>query len=262
VPKRITSRQNEVVARYRAVANGDDPALMLLDGEHLVADAVASRIPLRHVLVSAESAGAGTHAILLERLNRTGVEVAIASAPVMAAASVVRSPSAIVALADRPGPADVFVTRSPLVLIACDIQDPGNLGAMVRVAEAAGASGVIATGRGADPYGWKALRGSMGSALRLPISVCPDIDTAIREARRRQCRIIATVPRGGRSLFDVDFTGAVALLIGGEGRGLPLSAIEGAQQRVTIPMEPPVESLNAAVTAALITYEARRQRTR
>jgi TrmH family RNA methyltransferase len=180
----------------------------------------------------------------------------------MAAASAVRSPSAIVALADRPNTADVFLTRSPLVLIACDVQDPGNLGAIVRVAEAAGASGVIAAGRGADPYGWKALRGSMGSALRLPISVCPDIDAAIGEAQQHQCRVIATVPRGGRGLFDVDLTGAVAVLIGGEGRGLPQSAIQGAQQRVTIPMEPPVESLNAAVTAALIAYEARRQRTR
>ena len=86
--------------------------------------------------------------------------------------------------------------------------------------------------------------------------------TAVADARRHGCRIVATVPRGGRSLFDVDLTGPVAVLIGGEGAGLPPALVDAADERVTIPMQAPVESLNAAVTAALIVYEARRQRAR
>ena len=96
----------------------------------------------------------------------------------------------------------MFAGHRPLVLIACDVQDPGNLGAIVRVAEAAGATGLIAAGACADPFGWKALRGSMGSALRLPIAIARHVEEAVAEARRHGCRVVATVPRGGRSLFD------------------------------------------------------------
>jgi TrmH family RNA methyltransferase len=258
--RRISSRQNDSVARYRRAARGDEPALMLLDGEHLVAEAASASIAIRHVLVSSEAAELPAHRGLLESLERAGVEVAIATAPVIAAASPVRSPSPIVALADRPAPADVFRGGSPLVVLAADVQDPGNLGAIVRVAEAAGASGVIVAGRSADPYGWKALRGSMGSALRLPLAVCPTVEAATAAARAHRCRIVATVPRAGRSLFDADLSGAVAVLIGGEGPGLPAAIVTAADERVTVPMRPPVESLNAAVTTALVAYEAMRQR--
>jgi TrmH family RNA methyltransferase len=257
--RRISSRQNDRIARYRRVARGDEPALMLLDGEHLVAEAAAAPITIRHVLVSSEAAELPAHHGLLDRLDQAGVEIAIATAPVIAAASPVRSPSPIVALADRPAAADVFRLAPPLVVIAADVQDPGNLGAILRVAEAGGASGVIAAGRSADPFGWKALRGSMGSALRLPIAAA-DVDSVVAESRRRNCRVVATSPRGGRSIFDADLGGPLAVLIGGEGAGLPRPLVDTADEHVTIPMEPPVESLNAAVTAALILYEVRRRR--
>jgi TrmH family RNA methyltransferase len=182
----------------------------------------------------------------------------------MRAISPVRSPSPIVALADRPeDDATRVYRRSPaLVVIAVDVQDPGNLGAIVRVAEAGGATSFVAAGASADPFGWKALRGSMGSALRLPIISKSEPAAAVEEARRHGCRIIATVPRDGRSLFDVDFKRPVAVLIGGEGPGLAAPLTTGADEQVTIPMQSPVESLNAAVTAALVVYEARRQRIR
>jgi len=258
--RRISSRHNDSVARYRRAARGDEPTLVLLDGEHLVLEAAAASIAIRHVLVSSEAAALPAHRGLLERLDRAGVEIAIATAPVVAAASPVRSPSPIVALADRPSPADVFRAAPPLVVIAGDVQDPGNLGAIVRVAEAAGVSGVIAAGRSADPFGWKALRGSMGSALRLPLAVCPTVDAAAAAARAHGCRIVATVPRAGTPLFDANLTGPLAIFIGGEGPGLPAAMVTAADERVTVPMQPPVESLNTAVTAALVAYEAMRQR--
>src|SRR5207237_3974888 len=112
------------------------------------------------------------------------------------------SPSPVVATAEKPlSTAErIYAMTPPFVLIAVDVQDPGNVGAMIRVAEAGGATGVVAAGASADPFGWKALRGSMGSALRLPVAVRPDADQAIVQARRQGCVIVATVPRGGRSL--------------------------------------------------------------
>jgi TrmH family RNA methyltransferase len=259
--ERITSRQNSIVAQYRAAARGDAADLLLLDGAHLVNDALTAQIPLQHLMVAAESTESPDIEPLLTLAVAQHTTVAAASAKVMEAASPVRSSSPIIALANRKQLAsDVYSATRPLVLIACDVQDPGNLGAIVRVAEAAGATGLIAAGQCADPHSWKALRGSMGSALRLPIAIRDTAEEAAAEARRHRCRVVATLPRGGTPLSTSDLRAPVAILIGGEGHGLPTALVEAADVRVTIPMQAPVESLNAAVTAALVAYEARRQR--
>src|SRR5436190_11106408 len=248
--KRITSRQNAIVARFRAVARGDEPGL-LLDGPHLVAEALSARAPIVQMVVTADGLERAEVRALVEQAEQRGSEVASVSPAVMAAVSAVRSSSAIVAIAERPRlNAERLYAGTPLVIVACDVQDPGNLGAMLRVAEAAGATGAIAAGSGADPFGPKALRGSMGSALRLPILVA-SVEQAISRSKQHGCRVLATVPHGGRSMFEVDMAGPTAILIGGEGAGLAPSVVGAADDRLTIPMQPPVESLNAAVTAAL-----------
>jgi TrmH family RNA methyltransferase len=99
----------------------------------------------------------------------------------------------------------------------------------------------------------------MGSSLRLPVATTT-ADAALAEARRRGCSVVAAVPRDGRPLYDVDFKGRLVILIGGEGQGLMPTVADAADERITIPMQAPVESLNTAVAAALIVYEARRQR--
>jgi TrmH family RNA methyltransferase len=259
--QRITSRQNAVVTEFRDAAHSGGDTL-LLDGAHLVNEAIAAGLHLRRVIVAADALDIPEIARLIDRLDPRSVDLFAGNASVLDAVSPVRSSSRIVALAARPTRSGtLFDGRSSVVVVACDIQDPGNLGAIVRVAEGAGASGIVAAGPGADPFGWKALRGSMGSALRLPIVTASDVDDAIDEARRHRARVVATVPRDGVPLFDAQLIGRLALLIGGEGAGLPPQAVAAADLRVTIPMEPPVESLNAAVAAAVLLYEARRQRT-
>jgi RNA methyltransferase, TrmH family len=260
----ITSRQNPIVARFRAAARGESADLLLLDGVHLLAEALGAGIRVREAAVTGDAALTDVRpevAELADRLRTHDVPVATVSAAVMEALSPVRSASPVVALADRPLAAGRRVYReTPLVIIAIDVQDPGNVGAILRVAEAGGASGVVCAGACADPFGWKALRGSMGSALRLPVLVHRDVREAIDDARRHGCRIVATSPRSGHPLFESDLRGPIAVLVGGEGPGLAPSQIEAADERVMIPMQPPVESLNTAVSAALIVYEAYRQR--
>jgi TrmH family RNA methyltransferase len=258
----IASRQNPIVARYRAAAHGDTAAVMLLDGVHLVSDALDAGVGLREAAVTAAADENDDVQTLVKSLSRARVNVVTVTTAVMNALSPVRSSSAIVALADRP-PADavaVFARAPAMAVIAVDVQDPGNLGAIIRVAEAGGAAGVIVSGVSADPFGWKALRGSMGSTLRLPVAQVSSAADAIAMARKVGYHIVATVPRGGRSPFDVNLARSAAVLIGGEGPGLSAALIEAADERVTIPMEGSVESLNSAVAAALIVYEGRRQR--
>jgi TrmH family RNA methyltransferase len=258
--RHVTSRLNPVVARYRAAARGDDRRAILLDGPHLVADALASPIVVREALASTDALGRPEIRALVDRLEALRVPVQSATSAVIAAASPVRSSSGIVALADRPEAAEAAFGPPALVVIAWQVQDPGNLGALARVAEAGGATGLLVAGASADAFGWKALRGSMGSLLRLPVIVRHRGEEAIADARAHRCRIVAAVPRGGDPLFDSDMRGPTAILIGGEGAGLPGDVLEQADQRVTIPMQPPVESLNTAVAAALVVYEALRQR--
>jgi TrmH family RNA methyltransferase len=276
----VASRRHPLVEtcrRLRRHREAGDPRV-LLDGIHLVAEALESGRTIVAAAISSQLAGrdADTRAIG-RRLDACGVHVVEVPDALMTAMSPVRSPSGIVAIAERPADSldRVFGLAAgaggrkaardagggtPLVLIAVGVQDPGNLGALIRSAHAGGATGVAATGPGADPFGWKALRGSMGSGLALPVAVEPDTGLVVGTARERQVRLLAAAPRGGDEYFEVDLTGPTAVLLGSEGGGLAREVERAADARIRIPMRPPVDSLNVAVSAGLIVYEALRQR--
>jgi RNA methyltransferase, TrmH family len=256
---RITSRQNPVVKEFRDAARGGDEVI-LLDGEHLVEEALASGIQLR-LVAAAEHV---SRSAVVRQAERAGVRIVLVTDAVLAAISPVHSPSGMVALASRPDGSleEVFTRRPQLVLMLHDVQDPGNVGAIARAAEACGATGLVCSEGTADPFGWKALRGAMGSTLRLPTAARQSLPDAAAHARAAGLRILATTARGGVPLPDCDLRRPAAVILGGEGSGLPASLIEAADARITIPMQPRVESLNVAVAAALVVYEASRQRAR
>jgi len=256
----IASRQNPLVRRFRAAAeaHGQD---LLLDGAHLIEEAMAASVPIEVVVVADGANGPFTQ--LAHRAEISGARVLAVTPSVLNAMSPVRQPSGIVAIALRKerSLAEALAGAPQMVLILDEVQDPGNVGAIVRAAEACGATGVI-TGPGtADPMGWKALRGSMGSIFRLPVAVRQNLGDAVRAARASGIEILAAVPRDGVLLPQCDLRHPVAVLLGAEGSGLPDSLVALAGTRLTIPMRPPVESLNVATAAALIAYEAQRQRT-
>ena len=258
--ERISSRQNPRVTQFRDVAHGRVPDAMLLDGEHLIEEALVSGVPI-DVAAFGERLGNGP---LADRLRREGVTVVLVTDAVLSAISPVQAPSGVVGIARRPVTTleGVFATKPPLVAVLHDVQDPGNVGAVVRAAEGCGATGVVCSERTADPFGWKALRGAMGSTFRLPVAAGRTLDEAIAQARASGLRVFATTARGGTSLPECDLRGPAAVIFGGEGAGLPAALIEAADARLTIPMQAPVESLNVAIAAALVLYEAARQRHR
>jgi RNA methyltransferase, TrmH family len=115
-------------------------------------------------------------------------------------------------------------------------------------------------GESANPFSWKAVRGSMGSVLRLPVARAMSVDAIMQDIRKTKTKAIAAVPRDGWDPDAVDWSGRIALLLGGEGPGLDARVIAGSDERVSVPMEAPVESLNVATSAAIIIYAARRAR--
>lgn len=261
----ISSRQNPIVAAFRMLADEPDPTgtRLLLDGAHLVNDARSSGLRFETVAVAASRLTSQTEeGLLAQRLEREGIDVVEASDAVFDALSPVRSPSGIVAIAGRRSvsAADICAQPDGFILAAVDVQEPGNVGALIRVAEAGGMTGALVCGVSASPFSWKALRGSMGSVLRLPIAAGLTAHQAFTLMRKSGVRTIAAVPRGGQDPDAVDWRGKVGLLLGGEGPGLTDEAIALSDARVTIPMAGGVESLNVAAAGAILVYAARRQR--
>jgi TrmH family RNA methyltransferase len=261
----VSSRHNPVVGVYRTLARerglDDQEPRLLLDGLHLLTEARAAGLAIESAAFAHRLLDTVEGQSLARSLAETGATVLAVSGSVLAAMSPVRTPSGVVAIASRPrSSVDFVLERAPqLVVLAADVQDAGNIGAVVRAAEAAGGTGLVACGTSADPFGWKALRGSMGSAFRLPIAR-GDLDAAIVACRTAGLQLLAAVPHGGRTPFDLDLRLPCALILGGEGHGLPDDVVARADTRVSIPMRAPVESLNVAVAAAVFVYEAYRQR--
>jgi TrmH family RNA methyltransferase len=260
--KRISSRQNPLVRAFRELgANPDSSGVrLLLDGAHLVREAAAS-LELEVVAVSAAKLHTQSEeGVLALTLERQGIDVLSVNPKVFGVMSRVKTPSGIVAIARRkPVPAAAICQHAEaFILVAVDVQDPGNLGSLLRVAEAAGGTGALVCGASATPFSSKALRGSMGSAFRLPVAGGLSIDAAVHCLKTFGVRTIGAIARGGEALERVSWSGRIALVLGGEGSGLADNTVAQCDTRVTIPMVPPVESLNVAVAGAILMYSARR----
>jgi len=256
--ERISSRQNAIVKRFRALhaARADDT--VLLDGAHLLEEALSAGLPIE-IAAFAEPLASGS---LATELARAGTRTVVVAPRVLSAISPVRQPSGVVSIARlRAASLDAALGGNPpLTVILHEVQDPGNVGAVIRVAEACGATGVITTPGTADPFGWKSLRGSMGSAFRVPIATKQPMTGVAAALASRGLPILASVPRDGTPLRRADLTGPAAILLGGEGAGLPPDLLARSAARLSIPMREPVDSLNVSIAASLILYEAARQR--
>ena len=265
--KTITSRHNPIVSRFRSLADAPDPAgtHLLLDGAHLVRDALRSELFFDVVAVAASKLQSDSEeARLAKALAAQGVDVIEASDEVFDALSPVRTPSGIAAIVDRRASdaAAMCARDDAFLLVAIDVQEPGNVGAVLRSAEAGGVTGAFVCGASAHPFSWKAIRGSMGSALRLPIVPAANTDAVLACLKDAGTRLVATIPRGGEDPDTMDWRGKVAIVLGGEGPGLPMGVLAQCDASVSIPMAKNVESLNVAVAAAILVYAARRSRTR
>jgi TrmH family RNA methyltransferase len=285
--ERVTSRQNAVVKRFRDLArapraaapvargtpcHGGDAGEILLDGEHLVQEALACDVPVELAAFSDRQASSVASPLwrLATDVRTQGGRAILVSDQVLAAISPVQHPSGVVAIA-RARATDMRAVFSaltstgpqlPLAVVLAGLQDPGNVGAIVRAAAAFGAAGVVAVEGSANPFGWKALRGAMGGTFRLPVAARGTAADAVAAAINHGVRIVAAAPRGGTPLPHVDFRQPTAIVLGGEGGGIPDAIAAAAQELVSIPMRAPVESLNVAVAAALLLYEASRQHER
>ncbi|MCR4618679.1 MAG: RNA methyltransferase [Lachnospiraceae bacterium] len=150
--------------------------------------------------------------------------------------------------------------KAPLILLLENIQDPGNLGTILRVGEAAGVTGIVMSRGCVDIYNPKVIRSTMGSVYRMKFTVCDDILEAVKRIKEKGIITYAAHLHGSLGFTEYDYTKPTCFFIGNEGNGLSEEITAMADKRLLIPMEGSVESLNAGIAAAVLSYEAHRQR--
>lgn len=258
----ITSRQNSKLKTMRRLLRCKG-AGALLEGPHLVSEALAAGIALDPVLVTPQFAASAEGRELLARLPHPAEPVEPELLEALADAD---SPRGIVAAAGlrHARLEELPVTRDGVYLYVDRLQDPGNLGALARTAEAAGCAGLALSPGTVDPYHPRAMRASAGSLLRLPAAVGIEPDALSHHLSRHLAPLsptwLALEAHGGEDLYTAPLDGTLILALGAEGPGLSPDVAARAGRRLTIPLAPPVESLNATVAAALVLFEIRRRR--
>ena len=263
----VLARTHSIVRRIRELRRSrerrDDEGVLVAEGYHLAEEALSCNAAIEMAIVSSAIDDSEQGARIGQRITAAGIAVHETSDAVLESLQDARSPQPVLlvirrsetdlaaTLAARPGPALVAVTHG--------LQDPGNLGSILRTADAAGATALIACGEGVDLYHPRTVRATMGSIFRLPVATARP-DEVVDALHTAKIDSIGATPRAESDHLGVDLTRPVAVWIGREGGGLPddvLSSLDGA---VRIPMSSGVESVSAPAAATILLFEARRQR--
>jgi TrmH family RNA methyltransferase len=258
----VTSRSNARVKQLRAAFNGQARlagGLVAIEGEHLLEEAVKSQQALKTVFVSERRE--------VPAFVPRGIEVVRLANDVFQSCVETQTPQGVAALLvprvssveEMLGPG---LTGAPLILIAVGLQDPGNLGTLIRSAEAFGATGVLTTLGTVSAWNQKALRASAGSVFRMPVTAATS--EAMERLEQSGVQLIAALKENASEVdsseLEDTLRGPVALLIGNEGAGLSEDWVRMADRPVTIPCPGFVESLNAAVAGSILLWEVSRRR--
>ena len=258
--RQVSSKENVLVKELRhsfTQAALTEDGYCAIEGVRLLEEALRSGLRVKAVFFSQSAQ---------ERANRllpqisTHAEALLLPDAVFRSAVATETPQGVAALVKLKSFAFAeLLGNNPLVLGAAGVQDPGNLGTIIRSAEAMGASGVLTMEGTVHAINPKVIRASAGSLFRLPV-LKMDSAEAVRMLRDQGARILATSSHKGIPLDETDLTEACAIFVGSEGAGISKELIAEADEVIAIPHSERVESLNAGVAASIILYEAARQR--
>ena len=261
---KITSRDNSLLRQARAVRDGKVDELIYIEGLRLSVEALRSKLNIEAVIVSEQLASKEKAAAAIDELTKASSRIASVSEKLLESISYTKTPQGIVVLAQRPESSEERLAQSlpknPLLVVLHQINNPVNVGAILRTAEAAGASGIITTKNTSDPFSPKSLRGAMGSAFRLAVWREAGFVDVIKWCRERSISLVGTTAQAKVKHSEWDWTGAAALVLGPESIGLSEEELKATDQTVSIPMHGEVESLNVSVAAGILLFEAARQR--
>ncbi len=231
-----------------------------MEGGRLLGAALDAGAVVDSVYVAPGAADGAAMAPLLERALAGGSRLFELAPGVLERVADTVTPQPVLTVVRIPAADRSALDGATFVVVCVDVRDPGNAGAVIRAADAAGADVVVCCEGTADPYGPKAVRASAGSVLHLPIVRGGQPGEVLADLGRRGMRRMAAVARGGAAPPDLDLLSPLALVLGKVARGLPVSIAAQVDERVTIPMAGRAESLNVSLAAAVLCFEVRRQR--
>ncbi len=257
----ITSIQNPKVKKIVQLINKSKTrkkeGLFVVEGKKMVSEIPADQIS--EVLIS--ETFLAKEETYIQEMKAKGIAFEMVSDSIIKHLTDAVTPQGIIGLSKMmPVTFDKLMAENPLIIILENIQDPGNLGTIIRTADAAGASGVILSTGCVDLYNPKVVRSTMGSLFRVPILRDRDLANDIAYMQSQGIRILATHLQGSQNIYNCDLTGGLGILVGNEGNGLTDATTALADGRVLIPMIGHSESLNAGVATSIMVYEALRQR--
>jgi len=257
----VNSRQNSAVKDLRKAFHSGAPTedgYSAVEGVHLLEEAIRSGLRIKTVFFS--EAAEERAKKLLPQLG-AHVETLLLPDDVFASAVLTDAPQGVAALVKLKTfkLEELLRAEAPLLLGVAGLQDPGNLGTILRSAEAFGASGVLIGERTVSPRNPKVIRGSSGSVFRLPV-VKVEWASAVGALKAKGVKIWATSSHKGERLHDVDLTGPSIVIVGGEGAGVTRELLAAVDGTLMIEHSAKVESLNAGIAASIVVYEANRQR--
>lgn len=249
----ITSLQNDKVKRWRSLNRGRadrlSHGLFLAEGEHMAVEALNEA---RAEALLIQSDAADRFALLIEKAHE--IPVYLLPAHVLASIADAKAPQGVIAVCRTPDNAALDALR-PRIVALDGVQDPGNVGTILRTMDAAAFTGLLLSDACADPFGAKALRATMGGVFRVPIRVTKTLTDDLAALRNNGFELIAGDLRG-ESFFDHPaFSKKTCLIVGNEGAGISPAVLTLANRRVRLPMPGRAESLNAAVAAGIMIYE-------
>lgn len=255
----LTSLQNPLVKQMRKLHRSKErqtQQVFLLEGTHLLEEACLAHCEL--VVVCCTPEWQAQHPQLWQQASQQAQRAEIVSEAVLEAIATTVNPDGVVATAKRFS-LSAPKTNLKLGIALETLQDPGNLGTIIRTTAAAGADGLWLSADSVDPDHPKVLRASAGQWFRLPMTVSPNLQEQVQQFKQQGIQIVATLPTATQSYWHADLARPSLILLGNEGAGLSAELAELADLTVKIPLAAGVESLNVAIAAALILYEARRQ---
>ncbi|MFN0279595.1 MAG: TrmH family RNA methyltransferase [Pyrinomonadaceae bacterium] len=255
---KITSRDNRRLVHARKVRDGKEREQIFIEGRRLVNEALSSSLLIDECFVTDDF---NDYELLKAISDRTEI---IAQIPARIFASIADTDQSqgIILLAKRPIAVTEFSLTDailPIVVFLKEINNPSNLGAVLRAALAAGVSGVLVSTNSADVYSPKALRSAMGATFRLPIWDNADSEDVLSWAKTKKMITTAADVSAPKSYIEIDWTAPRLLILGSEAHGLTDEELAGVNEKINIPMTNHVESLNLAVSAGIILFEAKRQ---
>ncbi|MBE3588385.1 MAG: RNA methyltransferase [Thermoanaerobacteraceae bacterium] len=258
----IKSHGNNLIKYVRRLSRRrqrDKEGRFLLEGVRLVQEALSSGWPVEMLLYTG---GVEERiAALLERARQKGIRTVTVAEKLLGEITDTVTPQGVLAVVKKPAYIleELFLNAPTLLVLVEGVADPGNLGTIIRSADAAGAGGVVLLPGTVDLYNPKTIRSTMGSLFHLPVVPAGEAEL-LSFLHSSGIQVVAGVPRGGIPLWAVDLTRPTALLVGGEAAGISTPWRDRAAHLAVIPMPGRAESLNVAAAASIMLYEAVRQR--